>query len=67
MSGAPGTTGGSAIYGPDSHPLAEAGTQHETIVRTRIPMAEFRKSHRQPMVHLDLYRPVLERFHEAPD
>jgi predicted amidohydrolase len=62
---ATGTTGGSAIYGPDAEPLAEAGTQHETMVRTRIPMAEFRKRHRQPMVHFDLYRPVLERYRNA--
>ena len=59
------TTGGSAVFGPRGEVLGEAGTQSETIVRARIPIAEFRKQHRQPFVHMDLYRPVFDAYRNA--
>lgn len=59
------TTGGSAVFGPRGEVLAEAGTQSETIVRARIPIAEFRHQHRQPFVHMDLYRPVFDAYRNA--
>ena len=51
--------------GPRGDVLAEAGTQAETIVRARIPIADFRVDHRQPFVHMDLYRPVFEAYENA--
>jgi hypothetical protein len=62
---AAGSTGGSTIFGPRGDVLAEAGTQSETIVRARIPIADFRNEHRQPFVHMDLYRPVFDAYRNA--
>jgi predicted amidohydrolase len=59
------TTGGSAVFGPTGEVLAEAGTQSETLVRARIPIAEFRRGHQQPFVHMDLYRPVFGAYQNA--
>lgn len=55
-------SGGSAIYGPDGQPVAEANSEHETAVTARIPIADFRARHTQPVVHMDLYRPVYDAY-----
>lgn len=47
--------GGSAIYGPDGTKIAEATSHHETMVTARIPIADFRSRHRQPVLHKELY------------
>jgi predicted amidohydrolase len=47
--------GGSAIYGPDGSQIAEATSHHETLVSARIPIADFRSRHRQPVLHKELY------------
>ncbi len=54
--------GGSSIYGPDGKLIAEAQSEHEQGVTATIPIAAFRKRHRQPIVHMDLYRPVFEAY-----
>ncbi|MDW8480258.1 MAG: nitrilase-related carbon-nitrogen hydrolase [Xanthomonadales bacterium] len=54
--------GGSAVYGPDGRPVAEARSAFEQLVTARIPIAEFRARHRQPVVHMELYRPVFEAY-----
>jgi len=54
--------GGSAIYGPGGEALGRAASGHEQVVSARVPIAEFRRRHRQPVVHLELYRSVLERY-----
>lgn len=58
----PGNSGGSTIYGPDGAVLAEAGSQFETIVNARLPMAQFRQRHTIPYVHMDLYRPIFDAY-----
>lgn len=58
-------SGGSTIYGPRGNVLAEANTKFETIVAANIPIAEFRKQHRQPFVHMELYRDVFNQYQNA--
>ena len=55
-------SGGSAIYGPGTEVVAEANTKFETMVRGRIPIAEYRQRNRQPIVHMELYKPIFERY-----
>ncbi len=54
--------GGSGIYGPDGEPLALAKSPNETLVTARIPIGAFRARHRQPAMHPQLYRDVLEGY-----
>jgi len=58
-------SGGSAIYDPSGKIMAEAGTKFETLVTARIPIAEFRKRNRQPIVHMALYRDVFNMYQNA--
>lgn len=55
---ATGMTGGTAIYDPRGDILSEAGSKHETFVWGRIPIAEFRARHRQPVIHTALYEDI---------
>ena len=57
-------SGNSMILGPRGEELSRARTD-ETAISTRIPLARFRARHRQPIVHIDLYRPVWERYRNA--
>ena len=50
------------IYGPDGAELASAKLAFETLVSQRIPIAAFRASHRQPVVHSELFLPVYEQY-----
>ncbi len=58
------SSGGSMILGPRGEELAKAREQ-ETAISTRIPLAEFRRRHRQPFVHKALYMPVFEHYQNA--
>ena len=57
--------GGSAVYGPRGEVVADTDSPFETLVRARIPIGAFRARHRQPFVHMDLYRPVFEAYQNA--
>lgn len=57
-----GAAGGTAIYGPDGKLMTEANSEHETPVTATIPIGAFRQRHRQPYVHMDLYRPVFTAY-----
>jgi len=59
------SSGGSTIYDPRAKVMAEANTKFETLVSARIPIAQFRKRHRQPIVHMDLYRDVFDAYQNA--
>ncbi|WP_019508283.1 nitrilase-related carbon-nitrogen hydrolase [Pleurocapsa sp. PCC 7319] len=55
-------SGGSAIYGPRGELLREANSVHETAVTATIPIADFRRHHYPPSVHMELYRPIFEQY-----
>jgi len=54
--------GGCAFYGPDGNAITEANGKHEQLVLARVPIADLRARHRQPVVHMDLYRDIFERY-----
>ncbi|MEJ2533990.1 MAG: nitrilase-related carbon-nitrogen hydrolase [Gammaproteobacteria bacterium] len=56
--------GGSMIIGPRGEELAMA-REEETAISARIPLASFRQRHRQPIVHMELYRPVWDGYRNA--
>ncbi len=56
-----GGFGNSLIIGPNGTELARARA-HETAIRATIPIAAYRKTHRQPMVHQELYEAVLAQY-----
>ncbi|MBT8440849.1 MAG: hypothetical protein KJO76_00575 [Gammaproteobacteria bacterium] len=58
-------SGGSAVYGPRGEVVAEVDTKFETMLPARIPIAQFRERHRQPFVHMDLYREVFATYRNA--
>ena len=55
-------SGGSVIYGPDGTAIGKTDTKFETLITARIPIADFRASHRQPVIHSELYVPVYEKY-----
>lgn len=58
-----GLPGGSAIYGPQGQLLTKATSDNaEQRIMTQIPIAQFRSMHRQPLVCMELYRPVFDRY-----
>jgi len=61
-----GGSGRSAIFGPRGVELAKAG-EFETKVFSMLPMGEFRKKHRIPDVHMDIYRPVFDQYRTRYD
>ncbi len=61
-----GGSGRSAIFGPRGVELAKAGP-FETKEFAMLPMAEFRKKHRIPDVHMDIYRPVFDQYRARYD
>lgn len=54
--------GGSAIYGPGGETLDVAKSPNETLVIARIPIAQFRARHRQPVIHKELYIKEFEAY-----
>ncbi|MEP2990487.1 MAG: nitrilase-related carbon-nitrogen hydrolase [Parasphingorhabdus sp.] len=54
--------GNSAIYDPGGKEIDKAETAFETLVTARIPIADFRTRHRQPLVHTELIMPVYEKY-----
>ena len=54
--------GNSAIYGPDGKLIDSAPTAFETCVTARIPIKDFRTTHRQPVVHSELFLPTYETY-----
>ncbi|MGI9343242.1 MAG: nitrilase-related carbon-nitrogen hydrolase [Gammaproteobacteria bacterium] len=58
-------SGGSAVYDSRGKIIAEADTKFETLVPARIPIAQFRATHRQPIVHMELYRDVFDTYRNA--
>jgi predicted amidohydrolase len=58
-------SGGSAVYDPRGDTMAEAETKFETLVAARIPIEQFRQRHRQPIVHMELYRDVFNQYRNA--
>lgn len=58
-----GGSGGSAIYGPDGKLIDEADEDgSEQIVQARVPISEYRARHRQPTVHMELYRDIYDAY-----
>lgn len=58
-------SGGSAVYGPRGEVVAALDTKFETMLPARIPIAQFRERHRQPFVHMALYRDVFDKYRNA--
>ncbi len=55
--------GGSCIYDPQGQLLAAAGTDNEEQqVVARLPLADLRRRKRQPVVHMELWKPVFDRY-----
>jgi predicted amidohydrolase len=61
-----GGSGRSAIFGPRGVELAKAGP-FETKQLAMLPMGDFRKKHRIPDVHMDLYKPVFDQYRTRYD
>lgn len=58
-----GGAGGSTIFGPDGKVMAEADADNsEQIVSARIPIGQYRATHRQPLMHVELYRDVYAAY-----
>ncbi|MBY0422650.1 MAG: hypothetical protein K2Q06_10125 [Parvularculaceae bacterium] len=58
-----GGAGGSAIYGPDGKLVDKADEDgSEQVVTARIPIGDYRARHRQPTVHMDLYRDIYDAY-----
>jgi len=57
-----GGGGGCAIYDPNGKLMKEANSVHEACVTVAIPIAEFRASHYPPSVHMELYRPIFDKY-----
>lgn len=58
-------SGGSVIYAPGGEPLAKAETKFETMITARLPIANFRAAHQQPIVHKELYENVYAKYQNA--
>jgi predicted amidohydrolase len=58
-----GRFGGSCVFDARGELMAEADLDNsEQQVTATIPIAEFRKNHRQPVVQMELYKPVFDRY-----
>lgn len=55
-------SGGTALYGPNGDVVSEASSKHEQVVVGRVPIAELRARKRQPVVHMEMYRDIFDRY-----
>lgn len=55
-------SGGTAFYGPRGEPIAQATGKDEQLIVGRVPIAELRAYHRQPMMAMELYRDVFDAY-----
>lgn len=62
MDDAGGGAGGTAIYGPGGEVIAQADSKFEQDVVARIPLAQFRATHRIPDIHMALYESAFARY-----
>jgi predicted amidohydrolase len=62
MDDAGGDSGGTAIYGPDGKIVAKAGSKFEQDVVARIPIGQYRATHRIPDIHMALYEAAFARY-----
>ncbi len=53
---------GTVICDPRGTPLARSSNHHEDIVRSRIPIADFRETRRFPEIPAALFLPVLRQY-----
>jgi predicted amidohydrolase len=58
-------SGGTVIYDPSGKALATADTKFETMISARIPIASYRETHRQPIIHSELYTPVYNQYRSS--
>lgn len=58
-------SGGTVIYDPSGKAMATADTKFETMISARIPIAAFRETHRQPIIHSELYTPVYNQYRSS--
>jgi predicted amidohydrolase len=58
-------SGGTVIYDPSGKALATAETKFETMISARIPIAAYRETHRQPIIHSELYTPVYNQYRSS--
>lgn len=59
---AAGYAGGTAVYAPSGDILVDAKGKHEQLVQARIPIAELRSRKRQPILHMEMYKDVFDRY-----
>lgn len=59
-----GGSGGSCIYDPQGKLVDIANSVEETIVKAVIPIANFRRTHRQPVIHTSLYKDLYNAYVE---
>ena len=62
MDDAGGGAGGTAIYGPRGDVVAKADSKFEQDVVARIPLAQFRATHKIPDIHMALYEAAFARY-----
>jgi predicted amidohydrolase len=55
-------SGGSAVFDDMGHLVAEASSNHETLVSATIPLAEYRKTHSVPIIRKELYQKLWEEY-----
>lgn len=60
-------SGGTSIYGPFGREVAMAKSAQEEFITARLPMAEFRKSHRLPDIPMALVMPVYQKYRPPYD
>jgi predicted amidohydrolase len=60
-------SGGTSIYGPFGRELAMAKSVHEEFVTAKLPMSDFRQTHRIPDIPMALVMPVYQKYRPPYD